>query len=46
MPGKGRKIAGAIMGWVAGTCGGGTLGVIAWLVLAAFALFITRLTDY
>ena len=26
------------MGWVAGTCGGGTLGVIAWLVLAFFAV--------
>ena len=38
MSGKGRKIAGAILGWVAGTCGGGTLGVIAWLVLAFFAV--------
>ena len=26
------------MGWVAGTCGGGTLGVIAYLVLVFFAV--------
>ncbi len=38
MPSKGRKIAGAILGCVAGTFGGGTLGCIAWLVLAFFAV--------
>ena len=38
MPSRGRKVAGAFLGWVAGTCGEGTLGCIAWLVLAFFAV--------
>ena len=38
MPSRRRKAAAVLLGWAVGTCGGGILGCIAWLLLAFFAV--------